>query len=250
MIYNFEELSFQILTVYRGVLADGAFDVDPRPYAALSRRLRGKGEFDIDGKHLSAETGDILFIPADMPYKTENLGSEIIVVHLKDCNCFEPGVFRPENPDFMRMLFIRILEDWCERHSANRIKSMLYDLFDKMDKERKTARGENFDASLRYMEKHFCDPNLAIGAVCAAGFMSQSSLRRAFYEHLGMSPKAYLGKLRMTRALELLMDNRLCIKEVAFACGFLDEKFFSRSFKEKYGFPPSHLRENANMQTK
>ncbi len=247
VIYNFEELSFQILTVFRGVLEDGAFDVGPRPYAAISLRLQGRGEFDVAGRHLSAEAGDILFVPADMPYKTKNLGSEIIVVHLKDCNYFEPEVFRSKNPEFMRMLFVRILEDFSKHRSVNRVKSGLYDLFGKMEDERKKALGSNLDTCLRYMEDHFCDPELEIGAVCAAGFMSRSSLRRAFCKHLGMSPKAYLGKLRMTRALELLVENRMSVKEIAFACGFLDEKFFSRAFKKRYGFPPSHLLKNANM---
>ncbi len=247
VIYNFEELSFQILTVFRGVLEDGAFDVDPRPYAAISFRLQGSGEFDIAGKHFLVEAGDILFVPADMPYKTETHGSEIIVVHLKDCNYFEPEVFRLENVDYARMFFMRLLEDFGERRSVNRVKSALYDLFGKMEDERKKALGSNLDTCLRYMEDHFCDPELEIGAVCAAGFMSRSSLRRAFCKHLGMSPKAYLCKLRMARALELLVENRMSVKEIAFACGFLDEKFFSRAFKKKYGFPPSHLRKNANM---
>ena len=247
MIYNFEDLSFQILTVFRGPLADGAFEVAPRPYAAISFRVQGRGEFEIAGRHLSAEAGDILFVPADTPYKTETFGSEIIVVHLRDCNYFEPEVFRSENPEYVRMLFMRLLEDFSERRSVNRVKSMLYELFDKMEGERRTARTTNFNACLRYMEANFCDPGLEIGAVCAVGFMSGSSLRRAFCEHLGMPPKAYLCKLRMNRALELLVENRLSVKEIAFSCGFSDEKFFSRAFKEKYGFPPSHLRKSYNM---
>ncbi len=236
-----------IATSGSGVLEDGAFDVGPRSYAAISLRLQGRGEFDIAGKHLSAEAGDILFIPADMPYKTKNRGSEIIVVHLKDCNYFDPEIFRSENPEYMRMLFVRILEDWCKHRSVNRVKSALYDLLGKMEGERKKALGSNLDTCLRYMEDHFCEPGLEIGAVCAIGFMSQSNLRRAFCKHFGMSPKEYLCKLRMTRALELLVENRLSVKEIAFDCGFSDEKFFSRVFKKKYGFPPSHLLKNANM---
>ncbi len=247
MIYNFEDLSFQILSVYRGTLVNGAFDVAARPYAAISFRLAGKGEFDFASKHLLADAGDILFVPAQTPYKTKTLGNEIIVVHLKDCNYFEPEVFRMENSDYARMFFIRLVEEFSARRSVNRVKSMLYDLFEKMEGERKTAWKTNFEACLHYMEENFSDPALAIGAVCAVGFMSQSSLHRAFYEHLGMSPKAYLSKLRMNRALELLVENRLSVKEIAFACGFLDEKFFSRAFKKKYGFPPSHLLKNANM---
>lgn len=41
MIYNFEGLSFQILTVDRFSHKDGCFKVKERPYAALSFRLSG-----------------------------------------------------------------------------------------------------------------------------------------------------------------------------------------------------------------
>ena len=247
MIYNFEDLSFQILSIYRFRHTDGYFSVKPRPYAAISFRLQGRGEFDISGKHLSVRENDILFVPADMPYEVDCFGSEIIVVHLRDCNYFEPELFRSEQPALMRTLFLRLLEDWSDRRSANFAKSMIYDLFEKMAGEHRAVRSSGFDTCLRYLEAHFSDPKLEIGAICAVGFMSQSSLGRAFHEYLGVSPKAYLCKLRMNKALELLTEKRLSVKEIAFSCGFSDEKFFSRTFKKTYGFPPSELQKNANV---
>ena len=74
--------------------------------------------------------------------------------------------------------------------------------------------------------------------------MSASGLQRAFLQHFGSSPKQYVIKLRLHKALQLLVENKLSVKEVAFACGFSDEKYFSRAFKAKYGYPPSQLREH------
>ncbi|MBQ8040550.1 MAG: helix-turn-helix transcriptional regulator [Lachnospiraceae bacterium] len=59
-----------------------------------------------------------------------------------------------------------------------------------------------------------------------------------------MSPKQYLIQLRMNRALELLTKNEISVKEISFACGFTDEKYFSRAFKKRYGYPPSQLKNN------
>jgi transcriptional regulator GlxA family with amidase domain len=48
----------------------------------------------------------------------------------------------------------------------------------------------------------------------------------------------------MNKALQLLVENRLSVKEISFLCGFSDEKYFSRAFREKYGYPPSQLRDH------
>ena len=243
MLYNFDALSFEILSIFRLCHENGSFSVKPRPYAALAFRLHGSGEFNIEGRREAFSAGDIIFLPSDMPYKVKYSDSEMIVVHLMHCNYREAEIFHPENSALFRAAFLRLLEEWNENHSVNSAKSKIYDILEKMAGEkRKDLGGGPFDACLSYMEAHFCDPNLGIGEICAVGFMSQSSLQRGFHERFGMSPKAYLSKLRLHRATELLLSGHPSVKEVAFACGFSDEKFFSRVFKEKYGFSPSQLK--------
>jgi two-component system response regulator YesN len=51
----------------------------------------------------------------------------------------------------------------------------------------------------------------------------------------------------MNKALGLLVEGRLSIKEISFICGFSDDKYFSRIFKNTYGYPPSQLRKNTYM---
>ena len=91
------------------------------------------------------------------------------------------------------------------------------------------------------MEEHYCDPGMDMETLYGMSFISASSLQRPFEARFGISPKQYLNKLRMNRALELLMENKLSVKEIALVCGFSDEKYFSRAFKKKYGYPPSHF---------
>ena len=243
MIYNFDALSFEVLSIYRFEHRDGYFFVKPRPYAALAFRLGGSGEFNIAGERMPFSSGDILFLPSETAYEARYLDNETIVVHLMHCNYNEAEIFRPENPELFRTAFLQLLEGWNENHSVNYAKSKIYDILEKMGSEkRRDLRGGPFDSCLAYMEAHFCEPTLEIGEICAVGFMSQSSLQRGFHERFGMSPKAYLSSLRLRRATELLLSQNKSVKEVAFACGFSDEKFFSRTFKEKYGFSPSQLK--------
>ena len=102
-------------------------------------------------------------------------------------------------------------------------------------------REARLSVCLRYIEERYSDATLDIAEVCSVGFISKSSLQRAFAERLGMSPKQYVIKLRMNKALKLLIENKLSIKEIALACGFPDEKYFSRAFKERFGHPPSQI---------
>lgn len=243
MIHNDENLSFRILMVNRFSHKEGIFEVKARPYAAFSYRVSGTCTFEIGGKSMSAKAGDVLYIPAGTPYKVEYSVGESIVVHFEYCNYSEAENLSLSNPSEIGLQFLRLMELWNSRHSVNQAKSIIYDIFDKMENDRKLSiRDGSIANCIQYMQEHFCDPQLNIEAVCSASFVSVSSLQRAFAKYFGISPAQYLIGLRMNRALELLREDTLSVKEIAFLCGFADEKYFSRAFKKRYGTPPSQLK--------
>ena len=242
MIYNYDDLSFQVLTIAPFFHKQGSFDVHARPYAALSFRVSGSGDFEIGAKRLLTSPGDVLFLPANTPYKVNYSVSESIVVHFGYCNYFEVENICLNHPSRIESRFQHLLEAWDDRHSINHAKSIIYDILDKMASDQKWSIDDTAIANcVRYIDANFCDPNINIDAVCATAFISVSSLQRAFAKYFGMSPKQYLIQLRMNRALELLTESELSVKEISSACGFTDEKYFSRAFKKKYGYPPSQL---------
>jgi two-component system response regulator YesN len=51
----------------------------------------------------------------------------------------------------------------------------------------------------------------------------------------------------MNRALELLIADTLSVREIALMCGFTDEKYFSRAFRNHFGKPPSRMRKNMSV---
>jgi len=245
MIYNFDELSFQVLTVGRFYHQNGFFDVNARPYAALSFRVRGTGDFKIGTKHFITKPGDVLFLPANTPYKVEYSVSESIVVHFDKCNYSEVENICFENSASINLGFEHLLKAWNEQRSINRTKAIIYDILDKMATDQQESINDTVVKScVRYMEKHYCDPKLDVETLCSMFFISVSSLQRGFANYLATSPKQYLIQLRMDRALELLTKNEISVKEISFACGFTDEKYFSRAFKRRYGYPPSQLKNN------
>ena len=248
MLYNFDDLMFQILTIDRFIHKDGTFHVDARPYAALSFRDKGTGTFQIGNKTLHTKPGDVLFIPCDTPYEVDYSTSESIVVNMSFCNYPEAEVFELHARSGVAALFSRLLTEWQGQHSVNRAKATIYNILERMGDYNK-AKIENSALAecIQYIELHFCDPELDIKSICDVGFLSKSNLYRLFINHFGISPKQYIIKLRMNKALSLLFEGDIPVKEISLLCGFPDDKYFSRVFKNTYGYPPSKLRKHAHM---
>ena len=68
-----------------------------------------------------------------------------------------------------------------------------------------------------------------------------------YFSHLfrsvtGISPHAYMSRLRIERAKTLLENTELSVLEIALAVGFEDQNYFSRFFKEQTGVSPTAYR--------
>ncbi|MBW1655634.1 hybrid sensor histidine kinase/response regulator transcription factor [Flavobacterium quisquiliarum] len=59
----------------------------------------------------------------------------------------------------------------------------------------------------------------------------------------GYSPVEFIRDIRIKRAAQLLSDSQLLIKEIADMTGFSDMKYFTKSFKNKYGDTPTEYRQ-------
>lgn len=248
MLDNYDDLLFQILTVDRFFHKEGAIQVAARPYAALSYRDSGTGSFKIGGKLLHTKPGDVLFIPCDVPYEVEYSTSESIVVNMAYCNYTEAEVFELQPRSEVSLLFLRLLAEWRESRSFNCAKATIYTILEKIREYNKTKIENTALAEcIQYIGLHFCDAELDIESICEAQFLSRSNLYRLFVNYFGVSPKQYIIKLRMNKAIGLLVEGGISIKEVASECGFSDEKYFSRLFRSTYGYPPSQLRRHSYM---
>lgn len=248
MLYNSDDFMFNILTIDRFFHKEGVFDVKARPYAALSFREQGTGTFKISGKIFHTEPGDVLFIPADTPYEVEYSPSKSIVVNMESCAYSSPELFNLHSEGGVALMFALLLDEWDKFPSANRAKATIYSILEKIGEYcSEDAENPALRKCIQYIDANFADSELDIKKVCDVAFLSRSNLYRLFIRRFGMSPKQYIIKQRLNKALKLLVSAELSVKEISTICGFSDDKYFSRIFKEKYGYPPSKLRRNAHM---
>ena len=68
--------------------------------------------------------------------------------------------------------------------------------------------------------------------------MSKSAFYRSFVNELGISPYQLIIDERLKMAKRLLLEERLSIKETAYAVGFSSANYFIRLFKKNEGITP------------
>jgi len=127
-----------------------------------------------------------------------------------------------ETPAYRRRLMINVLEDtaWMLRRHAGA-----------------SALPPAFLRVQEYVREHFTN-DLDRDEVAAAVRMHPNHVSRLFREHAATTFSAFLARLRLERAAELLADPLLSVKEVAAAAGFGHPSHFYRSFRDHYGMSP------------
>lgn len=83
-------------------------------------------------------------------------------------------------------------------------------------------------------------------SVAAALHVSPSTLRRRLQESETTIGEV-LREVRMESGLLLLQTTGLAVGEIAQHCGYTSHSRFSAAFRRRFGFPPSHLRQDAAM---
>jgi AraC-like DNA-binding protein/mannose-6-phosphate isomerase-like protein (cupin superfamily) len=94
----------------------------------------------------------------------------------------------------------------------------------------------------RFIEENYA-ADLSLAQIAQHFFISPYHFSRIFKETNGVSPIAYLVKVRMDNAKRLLRDPKLPIKSIAVKVGYEDQHYFSKVFTREEGMTPSAYRQ-------
>lgn len=99
-----------------------------------------------------------------------------------------------------------------------------------------------FRKGMDIMDKHFSDPAFGVEQLTKELGVSKMKCYRLFKEFLDQAPLEILIEMRLQKAKVMLEKEDLTISEICFECGFNDPKYFSKSFKKRFEYSPSHFR--------
>lgn len=86
---------------------------------------------------------------------------------------------------------------------------------------------------------------IALSDIGKSSGLSYSQFTRRFKQATGFSPSDYITTLRLQKAKSMLINTDLMIKDVAAACGFDDQYYFSNFFKKQLHISPKAFRKSA-----
>ena len=89
------------------------------------------------------------------------------------------------------------------------------------------------------VEERMGDARFGVGALAEAVGLSPRQLRRRLRRLVGESPSAFLRRMRLERAAQLLAARTGTVAEVAYRVGFKNADHFSTAFRKHFGHTPT-----------
>jgi|GEM_PF-3428285 len=113
------------------------------------------------------------------------------------------------------------------------------------DVERPSDYGYISNRIVEYIRENFTDSSLSIEVIARAVYMTDTYVCAVFKRQTGMTIGAYISKLRMQKAYELITETSMKVNAVASAVGYVSMDHFTRLFKKHRGMTPTEARKKA-----
>lgn len=85
------------------------------------------------------------------------------------------------------------------------------------------------------------DKPLTISELSQVAHMSESNFYRVFKNETGISPVSFVNNERIRKAMDMLRNQSVSVKEVYLACGFESRSYFNRLFKKVSALSPQEF---------
>ena len=108
---------------------------------------------------------------------------------------------------------------------------------------RSGAKTRYVQEAMDYIGKNCGSSELSVSQVAYALGLSEGHLSHCFKKETGYTVMGWLTRYRMKKAVELLLDHRNKVYEVAEKVGYKDIAYFSNTFKKIAGVAPSEIQE-------
>lgn len=101
--------------------------------------------------------------------------------------------------------------------------------------------------AIAYIEQHYQSP-ITVEDIASYCNLNRGYLSKIFGTVLSTPPQAFLVAYRLNKACELLKITNKPIGEISAMVGYHNQLHFSRTFRQKYGIPPSLWRQQNKLR--
>jgi len=98
--------------------------------------------------------------------------------------------------------------------------------------------------AVKWVLEHLEEESLSVTDLSAAMGMGRNRLQREIKTATGLTPVEFMRSVRLNEAKKMLEGGNCHVSEAAYACGFNNLSYFSRSFKGEFGMLPSDFQES------
>ncbi|RKN85166.1 helix-turn-helix domain-containing protein [Paenibacillus ginsengarvi] len=238
---------------------------DQSPYWVVFVVGGGSFRFEIDKREGIAEKGDLLLCPPNVPLKRVMIRpSSFLVLYfswfadeaeIRSEDQLAPGIVgKTTIRDKLRYAstyaYLAMLARPSDPAGKARRSFLLRDLWEQLDWEHDTLRRDTRPVSVDILMIKACAilkesafETISLNQLAASLGLSTVQFSRRFRKMYGINPSEYVSELRLDKARELLLENRLTLDEIAVRCGYNNGFYFSRVFTQKMRISPSEYRQ-------
>jgi AraC-like DNA-binding protein len=213
--------------------------------------LIGTETYHFKDHSVQAVPDSVLYIPKGESYKITLDGEKSVVITID----FEISgkTTKPFRVDFSEINAIKScfqdIEMKWERKKTNykpECKSYFYRIISMLSKQispvQQTSKFDIIETAEHYLRENYLRNDFRIEHLSETAGISRRYFEILFQRKYNITPKAYILSLKIERAKELLLSEKLMIKDIAIMLGYSDIYHFGKIFKKKTGYTPSEYR--------
>ncbi|MDR2759480.1 MAG: PocR ligand-binding domain-containing protein [Spirochaetaceae bacterium] len=139
--------------------------------------------------------------------------------------------------------YIRYIQ---ETQNIEELTDVMATIVERMSGQIFSFQGVRHASALRKAERYIWENytrKICLQEVADASGLSAPYFSTIFKEEMGENLSNYLNRLRVEKASSMLTETSLPLNEIAGACGFEDQSWFSKIFKTYAGISPGKYRE-------
>lgn len=226
-------------------------NAETRSHDSISICLSGQRTIRYNDTTVTISKGDVLYIPANTEYVTENAEERGLTVHFINYSYMlnkenKPCVIHTEDSLKVETYFKNMYDIWKEKKHGYRYlcTAQLHDLLYYLSLAAATQglgkphTDRDIERAANYIHRHFRSSTIEVQDLAKMSNMSESNFRKLFKTAYGVSPKQYIMNLQLESASQLLQSRLYTVAEAGERSGFSDTKYFSRVFKQHFGVSP------------